>query len=162
MIPPILLVGIGNEFRGDDGAGLYIVRQLKTFDWPGVSSKEESGEGFRLMEVWREFNTVFIFDAVSSGAKPGTIFRFDARQNPLPKDFFCYSTHAFGVAEAVEMARALYQLPPDIFIYGIEGKNFESGGALSPEVTEAAQEVLERVRHDIEATLQAHAHKRSL
>ena len=34
------------------------------------------------------------------------------------------STHALGLAEAMELARALGRLPP-VIVYGIEGKTFE-------------------------------------
>jgi hydrogenase maturation protease len=72
-----------------------------------------SGDGAALMEVWRGEETVIIIDAVKSGALPGTIRRFDARAQPIPKDAFRCSTHAFGVAEAIELARALARLPPE-------------------------------------------------
>ena len=55
------------------------------------------------------------------------------------------STHHFGLAEAVELARALDRLPPRLWIYGIEGKQFEQGSVPSPEVTQAIEKVAERI-----------------
>ena len=66
-------------------------------------------------------------------------------QQPIAREFFRFSTHAFGLAEAVELARALGRLPPRLIVYGIEGKSFEAGVGLSPEVGAAVQEVVERV-----------------
>ena len=63
--------------------------------------------------------------------------------------FFNFSTHGFGVAEAVELARSLNQLPPQLIIYGIEGKNFADGFGLSPEVEGAAAQVVRRVLLEI-------------
>ena len=106
---------------------------------------EESGEGAALIELWQGADTVILIDAVHSGAKPGTIHRLDAHAQPIAKRFFRLSTHAFGLAEAVELARALGRLPPRLIVYGVEGKSFEAGVGLSPGVAAAAQEVVERV-----------------
>ena len=86
-----------------------------------------------------------LIDAVHSGAEPGTIHRVDAHAQPIAKKFFRFSTHAFGLAEAVELARALGRLPPRLIVYGVEGTTFEAGIGLSPEVAAAVQEVVERV-----------------
>ena len=56
---------------------------------------------------------------------------------------------ACGVAEAVELARALNQLPAKLIVYGIEGKTFHAGAGFSLEVEGAAAELLIRVREDL-------------
>jgi hydrogenase maturation protease len=86
-----------------------------------------------------------VLDAAHSGAPPGTIHRFDASTEPIPSAFLNYSTHAFSVAEAVELSRVLHQLPPHLIVYGIEGSNFEGGVGLSPVVEDAAALVVARV-----------------
>src|SRR5262249_55901180 len=91
-------------------------------------------------EAWRGAETVVIVDAMLSGATPGAIFQFDAGAQPLPKISFRCSTHAFGVAEAIEMARALCNIPQRLIVYGIEGKNFTIGMGLPAEVEMAACE----------------------
>ena len=101
------------------------------------------------MEIWKEHNFVIIVDAVQSNAKPGTIHRIDALQNEVPTDFFHYSTHAFGMAEAVEMARMLDELPAHLLIYGIEGKLFKIGKDISPEVQEAIETVINEILEKI-------------
>jgi hydrogenase maturation protease len=50
----------------------------------------------------------------------------------LPASMFRGSTHAFGLNEAVELSRALKQLPSNFIIYGIEGQNFDTGSSDSP------------------------------
>ncbi len=106
--------------------------------------KEQSGEGTSLMEAWREYSRVFIVDAVSSGAPPGDIHRLDASK-PIPSKFFSCSTHNFGVAEAIELARTLIQLPEHLQLYGIEGKNFQPGEILSPEVEPKVESVADEI-----------------
>ena len=144
----ILLIGVGNEYRRDDGVGRWIAQKLRAKYIPNTTITEESGEGASLMDAWKGADAVILFDAVSSGVAPGTIYRLDAHVQPIPQQFFHYSTHAFSVAEAVELSRALNQLPPRFIVYGIEGKTFASGVGLSWEVETAAQEVVERVMQE--------------
>ncbi|MDZ7288312.1 MAG: hydrogenase maturation protease [candidate division KSB1 bacterium] len=147
----ILIIGIGNEYRRDDAAGLVVARRLQKVVPSHVTVIEQSGEGAALLEGWKDTEVVFLIDAVHSGAAPGTIFRFDATTQPIPTKFFHYSTHAFSVAEAIELARSLNQLPSRLIVYGIEGKNFSSGVGLSPEVDNAVPEVERRVRQEIQS-----------
>ncbi len=97
------------------------------------------------MDSWQEIDRVYIFDAVSSGGSPGRIHRMDASREPIPAKFFSCSTHDFGVAEAIEMARTLGQLPRQLQLYGIEGKNFRPGEVLSAEVGQAMEQVVDEI-----------------
>jgi len=146
---PILIVGIGNTYRSDDAVGLCVAQHLKRLAFDSVYVIEESGDGVTLMESWKNADTVILIDAVHSGAQPGTIHRFDVHTQTIPTKFFHYSTHAIGVAEAIELARALKQLPKNLIVYGIEGKCFEAGIGISLEVEKAVVEVMMRVKQDI-------------
>ena len=144
-----LVIGLGNDFRRDDGAGRVAARRVRELAGGAVRIIEESGEGAALMDAWRGAELVILIDAVHSGAAPGTIHRLDARAQPIPSNFFHYSTHAFSVAEAVELARALDQLPPRLIVHGIEGKDFTSGEGLSPEVAAAVEQVAQTVKGEL-------------
>jgi hydrogenase maturation protease len=146
----VLLIGIGNEYRGDDRIGLEVARQIREKQIPFVVVKEESGEGAALMEAWKGCKSVIIVDAISSGAKPGTIFEIDARKN-VPLKFFHYSTHAFSVAEAIELARAMGTLPQELLIYGIEGTDFSAGVSMSHVVQESAKQVVNKILKQVKA-----------
>jgi hydrogenase maturation protease len=143
--PLSVIIGVGNEYRSDDAAGLIVARRLKEINLPDVTVIEASGEGAALIELWKEADVVILIDAVQSGAEAGTIHRFDAGAQPVPAALFRYSTHAFSVAEAIELARALNHLPPRLILYGIEGKSFEAGKGLSVEVEMAVRKIAERV-----------------
>ena len=125
--------------------GILIARKLKDRVSDRVSIKEQSGEGTSLMDYWQEHDRVCVVDAVSSGAPPGSIHRMDASKEPIPSKFFSCSTHDFGVAEAIEMARALDQLPRQLQLFGIEGKNFQPGEMLSAEVERAMELVVDEI-----------------
>jgi hydrogenase maturation protease len=144
-----LLIGVGNVYRSDDGVGIDVVRRIGKQAPAGVSILEASGEGAALLDAWAEAAAVILVDAVQSGAPPGTIHRLDALKEPIPSRFFHYSTHSFSVAEAVELARALNQLPPRLIVFGIEGKNFAAGESLSAEVEEAAAASAARILEEM-------------
>lgn len=97
------------------------------------------------MDSWQGHDRVCVVDAVSSGAPPGSIHRMDASKEPIPSKFFSCSTHDFGVAEAIEMARALDQLPRQLQLFGIEGENFQPGEMLSAEVERAMELVVDEI-----------------
>jgi len=148
-LSPVLVIGVGNDYRSDDGVGLAVVRTLKERALPGILCLESDGDGTTLIDTWSHASRVIIIDAISSGAQPGTIYRFDALTQPLPASYSFSSTHAFGVAEAIQLARTLDQLPASLVVYGIEGKNFVAGTELSPEVERAVQEVAELMKRDM-------------
>lgn len=134
LVPHVLVIGIGNEFRSDDGAGILVARAINEKKLPGVIVIEQSGEGAALMDVWSRGDNVYVVDAVSSGAPSGTVYRIDARTESFPSGLRLFSSHAFGVAHAVELARQLNALPRRLIIFGVGGKDFASGKDLSSEV----------------------------
>lgn len=138
-IPGRLIIGVGNAFRRDDGVGPWIAEQLQSV---GFRVRLESGEGASLIDCWDGEDNVLVIDAARSGAEPGTIHRFDCAETSLPTGFFHYSTHQFGLAEAVETARHLGSLPRQIKVIAIEGFDFGSGEGLSADVEQAAKALL--------------------
>ena len=101
------------------------------------------------MEAWKGVDTVVLIDAVNSGAEAGTIHRLEARAQPIPREFFRYSTHAFSVGEAIELARTLGELPDHLIVFGVEGKTFKAGNGLSGEVEIAVRDTVERVINEL-------------
>jgi hydrogenase maturation protease len=153
MCNRVLLVGVGNEFRTDDGLGIFIAREVKRRAIADVEVVEHGGEGTSLIETWRGAQVVFIVDAVSSGSRPGMLHRFDVSGAPLPHKVRTYSCHAFGVAEALETARTLNRLPPVVLLFGIEGEQFDLGIGLTDTVVRSVPELLSQISLDIQSTL---------
>lgn len=150
MASPPLVIGIGNEYRGDDGVGLAAVRALQAIKLMNVRLMESDGNCTTLLESWKNTSKVILIDAVFSGARTGTIFRFDTRAQSIPATYTFSSTHAFGIVETLALARTLNQLPPTMIVYGIEGENFATGDDLSPAVRKAVQKVVAQVIGDIQ------------
>jgi len=104
----------------------------------------------KLWIAWEGEEKVYLIDAAQSGADAGTIQRFEADEEGLPADSLSFSSHAFGVVEAIELARSLGQLPSKLIVYGIEGGCFEVGSGVSPAVERAVDEVVDCVTCELE------------
>ena len=146
------MIGVGNRWRSDDAAGLEVVARLRHALPEAVELLEREGEPTSLIDAWRGTDVVWVVDAVSSGAPPGTLHRLDAAEHELPADIFRTSTHHFGLAEAVELARAVGALPPRLVVFGIEAARLELGDTLTPEVEDAVGRAAEAVRGEVLAS----------
>jgi hydrogenase maturation protease len=103
-----------------------------------------------LIEDWAGRDAAVLVDAAAPGTAPGRIRRVDLLQDELRPQLSRSSTHAFGIADAVGLARALGLLPRRVIVYAIEGASFDPGAKLTPEVAGAADEVVARVVAEIE------------
>ena len=145
--PALVVIGIGNDFRGDDGVGLWVARRLMAANLPGTRVAVHAGEAAGLIESWQTRDSVVLIDAVSPGAcaSPGKIYRIDARRLMAPGPVCGPGTHRLGAAAAIELARALNRLPRHFCLYGIEGSCFACGSGLTPAVRKAGCRVVRMV-----------------
>ena len=147
----VLVIGIGNAYRGDDAAGLAVSDRIRVTAPPGIEVLRHEGEPVSLIDTWDRARAVYLVDAVSSGGEPGSIYRFDATAQPLGAQFSCRGTHAFGVAETIELSRALGRLPLQLIGYGIEGRSFGLGTGLSPDARRAVSIASARLLKEVTA-----------
>jgi hydrogenase maturation protease len=147
----VLVAGIGNPDRGDDGFGPAVARRLRGQVPSGVRVVECYGDNLALIADWEAFADVVIVDAVAPMTEPGRIHRFDLRECALPIGFAYRSTHGFGVGEAIELARTLGRLPRRLVLYVAEGARFETGVPLSPAVAAAVDEAAVRIVEELVA-----------
>jgi hydrogenase maturation protease len=145
-----VVIGIGNRLRGDDAAGVIAAEQLRPRVPEGVKVVSCDEEPSRLMEAWQGAESVLLVDTVSSGAPPGTLHRFDAGEETVPARTFRSSTHAIGIADTIELARALGRLPHRVRVYGIEAGSFETGSSLTRAVEAAVAFLVKDVLADLE------------
>lgn len=133
----IHIIGIGSPF-GDDRLGweaaqslrgsavfqsvLYSQVQISVLDRPGAM----------LPLHWRRDDIVILLDAICSGAAPGTRHCFDAQN--FPGTHRPDSSHGFGIASAIGLARALGNMPARLLLRGIESDPAWEGFSLSPVV----------------------------
>jgi len=130
-----LLIGIGNPDRADDAAGWDVAGRVSTW-----RTERRMGSSFDLIDLWNDEDEVVIVDAMQSEAEPGTVRSFDGVDGALPFGVFT-STHSFGPAAVVELARTLDRLPRSLTVIGIEADELGIGMNMTPRVTEAVDRV---------------------
>ena len=133
------MIGVGSRDRGDDAAGLLAARFLRHRLPAGVDVTYGSPDPVSLIALWEGADRVWLIDAVVSGAAPGTVHRVDAVTERLPARPPCRSTHALGLADAVELARAVGRLPRRLTVFGVEAAAFPLGGWPTAEVRTGAR-----------------------
>ncbi|MCZ7536826.1 MAG: hydrogenase maturation protease [Acidimicrobiia bacterium] len=151
--PRIVVIGIGNAFRGDDGAGLAVVRAARSLLPATVEVIELDGEPARLVESWDGAAAAFVVDAVRSGSSAGSVHRYDATEERLPRWEPSGGSHSLGAAAAVDLARSLDRLPAHLIVYGVEGADFDNGVGLTPAVASAVPQAATRIAEEAGAVL---------
>jgi hydrogenase maturation protease len=151
------VVGIGNELRGDDGAGLLVARRVRTAAaQAGIEVREIGDEPTALTEACLGRGVVIVTETMRSGSVPGTIRRLDASSDPVPRGLTRRSsTHAIGLDETIELTRALGRLPARLLVYAVEGAQFDIGAELSPEVQAAIPELMQMVLAEATASAES-------
>jgi len=153
--PLALVAAIGNPDRGDDGLGPAVARRLRGCVRPGIRILERSGDALALIEDWNGVPYVILVDAMAPLGEPGRVHRLELTNSPLPIGFAPGSTHAFGVAETIELARNLGRLPERLIAYLIEGERFATGTPLSPAAAGAVDEAAQRIVLELSTILEA-------
>jgi hydrogenase maturation protease len=153
--PRIMVLGVGNPDRGDDGIGPLVAKSLAARLPLDVVLRVSSGDVLALIDEWTGYDALICIDAAASMGVAGRIHRIDLGVAPLPRDWAPISSHACGIAEAVALARALDCAPSRIVIYAIEGSCFEAGAGLSRQVVQAAQDAMLCVMDEVAALRQA-------
>jgi len=145
----VLVVGVGRRDRGDDAVGPMVAGRAIELVPAGVTVVERQ-EPADLIDTWAGAGLVVVTDAVRSGQRPGTVHVLHACRGPLPVHTGAGGTHGLGLAEVIELGRALDRLPPELVIVGVEAEQFGLGEPMSAQVRTgielAAQAVAEVIR----------------
>jgi hydrogenase maturation protease len=149
------IIGCGNLHRMDDGAGVLVAERLRQL---GIPADVQSGSAFELIESWYKDEDVILVDAVVTGSPVGTVHVWTGKPLKVPSNPQV-SSHGFGVAEAINLARILQLLPKTLTVYGIEGKEFGIDESVSPAVLKSVESVAQQIAQAIQQT---EAHNRQI
>jgi hydrogenase maturation protease len=134
----VLILGLGNPLRGDDGVGPRVIEELNRHGLPEGVMALDAGSGgldlLRLLEGWRQ---AAIVDAADVGREPGQFVRFTPAEARLIESADGASLHNAGLAEALALANAVGQTLPEVVVFGVQPACVGWGEGLSP-VVEAA------------------------
>ena len=154
MKPRVLVAGVGNDLRQDDGFGIAVVRRFSEDGVPeGVEVFESGIAGIRMVqELMDGYEALVIVDATDRGEEPGTVYLLEV-EVPDPDELteegrqeFLADTHLAVPSKALTLARALKVLPPRVYILGCQPEEHELGMGLSEPVERGAAEAAERLR----------------
>ena len=146
----ILVACIGNPDCGDDGIGPLVAAKLEG-QLPGDAALiVRRGDMLALAEDFAGCGALVCVDAAAPMGSPGQIHRIDLTTEELPGELLSASTHGFGLAYAIELARALGRAPPIIVIYAVEGACFDAGAALTHAVAAATDETARLVAAEVD------------
>lgn len=146
-----IIIGIGNSFRRDDGAGLAVVSRLLDRGDPTsvvgqpVDVVGLSGEPTALIDAWARRPFAIVVDAIAGEGIPGTIDVAEVGEEPLPWRARRDGTHDVDPTAAIELGRALELLPDAMAVVGVYGMDFRHGEGLSASVEARIDDICDRV-----------------
>ncbi len=139
----VAVLGVGNTMRGDDGAGILVVRALaaRLRDAAGVLLIDGSTAPENFTGPLRRFrpDLVIEIDAAHLEQPPGTVAWVDWRD----ADGMSASTHTLPPSVLGSFLSA--DLGCRVSLLGIQPATLEMGCGLSPEVAEAVERVTEQL-----------------
>ncbi|TNF50043.1 MAG: hydrogenase maturation protease, partial [Deltaproteobacteria bacterium] len=98
---PLLVMGVGNTLRGDDGFGVAVLDEVGHRAVPCNVDLLDAGTSIiDLMEELNGRRKVVVIDAVRGGQAPGTLYRFspeDVKAEAVPAD----SLHQVGLLDTL-------------------------------------------------------------
>jgi len=125
--PRVVIIGVGNPWRGDDGAGWVAADLAAARLSPGADIVHSDGEPARLIDAWEDADLAIVVDRPAS--------------RPT-------GSHALGVVDAVRLGAAVGRLPRRLVVFGIEVADTGPGRGLTPDVARAAQTVAHSIEHE--------------
>ena len=145
----VVVIGVGNEFRRDDGAGPAVVTSLQGRVPAGVELVLTDGEPARLIEAWTGAALAVVVDAVRADPpRPGRVHRF-LLDRPLAGPTRTASSHGFGLDDAVRLALALDRMPGRLVVHAVEAADLSQGQGLTPLVAAAVDDLARAVLSDV-------------
>ena len=153
----ILIAGVGNVLRCDDGFGIEVMHRLEeTLAVEGVEFFESGIAGISLVQKLMDgFDALIIIDALDRGAEPGRVFVLEPDAKSLrhpPSHDEATDLHQADPEVVLRMAAALNTLPPHAWIVGCQARDCDALGApLTPAVARAVPIAVDRIRQIVQS-----------
>jgi hydrogenase maturation protease len=144
-----VVIGVGNEFRRDDGAGPAVVARLYGQVPKGTELVVSDGEPARMIEAWAGMPLAVVVDAVRADpAVPGRLHRLvlDQAAAGAPQ---AMSSHGLGLEDAIGLALALDRMPGRLVVHAVEAADLTQGTGLTPAVAAVIDALADAVLHEV-------------
>jgi hydrogenase maturation protease len=144
-----VVIGVGNEFRRDDGAGPEVVARLRGQVPDGVELLINDGEPARLIEAWDGARLAIVVDAIrAEPAVPGRLHRLVLHQAGVA-EVRPVSSHGLGLDSAIGLAQALDRMPGTLIVHAVEAADLGQGPGLTPAVAAVIDALADAVLRDL-------------
>lgn len=144
----IIIVGLGNPYRGDDAAGWAVIDTLAAKIGSAIKLVKQQGDIAELMDFFSHYKSVYLIDAGSWDAPIGSWQRIDVLIQPILEEDAQTSTHGFGASQAISLAKNLDQLPSRLILYAINGNAYHISNELSEPVAKGIAMVAEALLNE--------------
>lgn len=143
MTPRVIIIGIGNDFRRDDGVGVTVAEQIAERNLPDVRVLSGMSESTAILDAWSGAKCVVVVDALAGAdASPGRIRRWTAADLQATK---VVSSHALGLAQTCALGQALSQMPDELVVFTVDVVDTNHGLGLTPAVAAAVPDLVELI-----------------
>jgi hydrogenase maturation protease len=118
VVRRILVAGVGNILRGDDGLGPYVVKVLRGEEWP--PNVDIIDFGIRLYDLLLkigDYDLAVIVDALDLGGDPGEIYILEPGKL---REVRVLDPHTSSLADILAMAERVGKLPGKVVIVGCQ------------------------------------------
>lgn len=146
MSSHIVVIGVGNRFRRDDGFGPAVLDALAGVLPDDVSLYESDGEPTRLLDTWSGADLAVVVETVRGSGPPGTIIGVDAASVDAAGSGGAGGSHSLGLADAISLGRVMERMPRRLHVIGVEPSDLGQGPGLSDTVAAEVDPVVRRVR----------------
>lgn len=137
----IIVVGLGNSYRRDDGVGIVAAAALDELALPGVRVVTDVVEPMSLLEAWSGAGLAVVIDAaVVTPSMPGRVHRCTLGDVVAASEGL--SSHSVDIGRTHALGQALGRVPDALVVFTIEVADTGHGIGLTPQVAEAVPEVV--------------------
>ncbi len=145
-----VVLGLGNLLNKDEGLGVHAIKALDAQRTPSCNVELLDGGvlGLNLLMIVEECDHLLILDAVNKGQLAGTVIELEKDQIPLFSGVKL-SQHQITFQEVLGLAAMRGKLPEYIHLVGIQPEDLSIGIDLSPTVSKAIPDLIERARSKI-------------
>lgn len=140
----VRIIGLGNEWAGDDAVGLIAARKLREKNIPGVEIMAREVPDWEMFEEMQDDDLLIFIDACDSGGEAGAVYQLRPDEIMQQCVRHC-SSHGLGLVEWLSMAEELGSRRGRVIIVAVEIEGTEMGASLSKPVEDAIPRLLEKI-----------------
>ncbi len=155
LVPPVLVLGLGNALLGDDGLGPALLQHMNSL-YAGVADVEcvDGGtQGMALLGYLEGREALVILDAFAGGRNAGAVSVLEGQELLGYKFTRSATAHEGNAVELLATAQLLDKLPKRLFLIGVEPERVRTEMGFSRRVANALPTALLKARGVVERIL---------